>query len=157
MEPTRNLESPELSDQFSYFGFHVFPLFLDITEILCSFDESVHVPEALISEKAAGLLGQLEKAWAGGPGKPGSGKAVKVKFESRRNKERNLLQVNYLCGQLTPDLFLHRGASLLMAGLMDYYTVPVWTEQLVSEILDFPSCANCFDNDEEGRMLVCSR
>ena len=78
MEPTRNLESPELSDQFSYFGFHVFPLFLDITEILCSFDESVHVPEALISEKAAGLLGQLEKAWAGGPGKPGSGKAVKA-------------------------------------------------------------------------------
>ena len=73
-----------------------------------------------------------------------------------------LPQVSYLCGQLTPDLFLHRGASLLMAGLMDYYTVPVWTEQLASEILDFPSCANCFDtwadNDEEGRrMLVCSR
>ena len=69
--------------------------------------------------------------------------------------------MNYVCGQLTPDLFLHRGASLLMAGLMDYYTLPVWTEHLLQQILDSPSCANCFDvwadNDEEGRMLVCSR
>ena len=72
-------------------------------------------------------------------------------------------QVNFLCGQLTPDLFLHRGASMLMAGLMDYYTVPVWTEQLISQIVSSPSCANCFhnwaytDEHKEGRMLVCSR
>ena len=81
-----------------------------------------------------------------------------VEFENS-----SLPQVNYLCGQLAPDLFLRRGASLLMAGLMDYYTVPVWTDLLLADILNSPSCANCFDNwadndeYEEGRMLVCSR
>ena len=46
----------------------------------------------------------------------------------------DISQVNYLCGQLTPGIFFHRGASLLLGGLMDYYTVPVWTQKLVSEI-----------------------
>ena len=42
------------------------------------------LPEALITEKAGELLAQLEKAWADGPGKPGSGmpgKTFKVKPE----------------------------------------------------------------------------
>ena len=44
---------------------------------------SIYLPEALVTEKAADLLKQLENAWADGPGKPGSGmlgKTVKVKL-----------------------------------------------------------------------------
>ena len=44
---------------------------------------SIYLPEALVTEKAADLLKQLESAWADGPGKPGSGmlgKTVKVKL-----------------------------------------------------------------------------
>ena len=46
------------------------------------------LPDALITAKAGQLLGQLEKAWADGPGKPGSGmlgKTFKVEFELRLN------------------------------------------------------------------------
>ena len=122
--------------------------------------------EALITERAASLLEQLRKAWTDGPGKPDTGmlgKIIKVNFDELYKGPPRLFQVNYLCGQLAPELFLHRGASLLMAGLMDYYTVSLWTEHLVAEILNAPSCAFCADswvhNDElkGGRMMLCSR
>ena len=122
--------------------------------------------EALITERAASLLEQLRKAWTDGPGKPDTGmlgKTIKVNFDELCKGPPRLFQVNYLCGQLAPELFLHRGASLLMAGLMDYYTVSLWTEHLVAEILNAPSCAFCADswvhNDElkGGRMMLCSR
>ena len=91
------------------------------------------------------------------------GKTIKVNFDELCKGPPRLFQVNYLCGQLAPELFLYRGASLLMAGLMDYYTVSLWTEHLVAEILNAPSCAFCSDNwvnnDElkGGRMMLCSR
>ena len=122
--------------------------------------------EALITERATSLLEKLRKAWTDGPGKPDTGmlgKTIKVNFVKLCNGPPHLIQVNYLCGQLAPELFLHRGASLLMAGLMDYYTVSLWTEHLVAEILNAPSCAFCADswvhNDElkGGRMMLCSR
>ena len=122
--------------------------------------------EALITERAASLLEQLRKAWTDGPGKPDTGmlgKTIKMNFDELYKGPPRLFQVNYLCGQLAPELFLHRGASLLMAGLMDYYTVSLWTEHLVAEILNAPSCAFCADswvhNDElkGGRMMLCSR
>ena len=109
---------------------------------------------------------QLRKAWTDGPGKPDTGmlgKTIKVNFDELCKGPPRLFQVNYLCGQLAPELFLYRGASLLMAGLMDYYTVSLWTEHLVAEILNAPSCAFCSANwvynDElkGGRMMLCSR
>ena len=65
--------------------------------------------------------------------------------------------MNYLSGVLSADHFLQCGFNLLMADLMDYFTIQLWTKELVTKLAR-PSCTTCGSMSQlSASLLVCSR